>query len=110
MDGHLERWRYALERRGMKVSHNKTEYICVNQRNPSGMARLPGAEMKKVEDFKYLGSTVQSSKEDGDEVMNLEWWRQVAQVEKSVRCDKRVSAKMKGKVHKRVVRPATLHG
>ena len=23
-----ERWRYALERTGMRVSHNKTEYIC----------------------------------------------------------------------------------
>ena len=24
----LERWRYALGRRGMKVSRNKTEYMC----------------------------------------------------------------------------------
>ena len=28
----LERWRYELERRGMKVSCNKTEYMWVNNR------------------------------------------------------------------------------
>ena len=32
----LERWRYALERRGIKVSCSKTEYMCVDERNPSG--------------------------------------------------------------------------
>ena len=26
----LESWRYALERRGMKVSRSKTEYLCKN--------------------------------------------------------------------------------
>ena len=28
----LESWRYALERRGMKVNRRKTEYMCVNER------------------------------------------------------------------------------
>ena len=27
-----ERWRYALERRGMKVGGSKTEYMCENER------------------------------------------------------------------------------
>jgi exonuclease III len=31
----LEMWRFALERRGMKVSRSKTEYMCVNERVPS---------------------------------------------------------------------------
>ena len=52
---------YDLERRGMKVHHSKTEYMCVNERNPSGTMRLQGAVVKKVEDFKYFGSTVQSN-------------------------------------------------
>ena len=42
--------KYVLERRGMKVSHSKTEYMCVNERNPSGTMRLQGVEVKKVED------------------------------------------------------------
>ena len=29
----LESWRYALERRGMKASRLKTEYLCINGEN-----------------------------------------------------------------------------
>ena len=29
----LEFWRYALERRGMKVSRSKTKYLCINGGN-----------------------------------------------------------------------------
>ncbi|KAI5089302.1 histone H4 transcription factor [Silurus meridionalis] len=47
----LERWRYALERRGMKVSRSKTEYMCVNEREGSGVVRLQGEELQKVEEF-----------------------------------------------------------
>ncbi|KAK3569879.1 hypothetical protein QTP86_006755 [Hemibagrus guttatus] len=32
VEENLERWRFALERRGMKVSCSKTEYMCVNER------------------------------------------------------------------------------
>ncbi|KAK3536884.1 hypothetical protein QTP86_027008, partial [Hemibagrus guttatus] len=63
----LERWRFALERRGMKVSRSKTEYMCVNERKGSGTVRLQGEEVKKVQEFKYLGSTVQSNGECGKE-------------------------------------------
>ena len=31
VEDNLERWRYALERRGMKVSHSKTEYMRVRR-------------------------------------------------------------------------------
>ncbi|KAK3530505.1 hypothetical protein QTP86_027871 [Hemibagrus guttatus] len=64
----LERWRFALERRGMKVSRSKTEYMCVNEREGSGTVRLQGEEVKKVQEFKYLGSPVQSNGECGKEV------------------------------------------
>ncbi|KAK3520565.1 hypothetical protein QTP70_027087 [Hemibagrus guttatus] len=64
----LERWRFALERRGMKVSRSKTEYMCVNEREGSGTVRLQGEEVRKVQEFKYLGSTVQSNGECGKEV------------------------------------------
>ncbi|KAK3517708.1 hypothetical protein QTP70_015857 [Hemibagrus guttatus] len=64
----LERWRFALERRGMKVNRSKTEYMCVNEREGSGTVRLQGEDVKKVQEFKYLGSTVQSNGECGKEV------------------------------------------
>ena len=86
VDEKLERWRFALERRGMKVSRSKTEYMCVNERDPSGRVRLQGEEIKKVEDFKYLGSTVQSNGECGKEVKKRVQ-RGSERVEKSVRCD-----------------------
>ncbi|KAK3543486.1 hypothetical protein QTP70_023211, partial [Hemibagrus guttatus] len=67
VEENLERWRFALERRGMKVSHSKTEYMCMNEREGSGTVRLQGEEVKKVQEFKYLGSTVQSNGECGKE-------------------------------------------
>ena len=60
----LESWRYALERRGMKVNRRKTEYTYVNE---NGTVKMQGEEVAKVEDFKYLGSTVQSNGECGRE-------------------------------------------
>ncbi|KAK3541390.1 hypothetical protein QTP86_024010 [Hemibagrus guttatus] len=82
VEENLERWRFALERRGMKVSRSKTEYMCVNEREGSGTVRLHGAEVKKVQEFKYLGSTVQSNGECGKEVkkrVQASWngWRKV---------------------------------
>ncbi|KAI5625322.1 hypothetical protein C0J50_15181 [Silurus asotus] len=107
----LERWRYALERRGMKLSRSKTEYMCVNEREGSGVVRLQGEEIQKVEEFRYLGSTVQSNGECVREVkkrVQAGWseWRRVT----GVICDSRVSAKLKGKVYRTVVRPAMLYG
>ncbi|KAK3574656.1 hypothetical protein QTP86_011565 [Hemibagrus guttatus] len=111
VEENLERWRFALERRGMKVSHSKTEYMCVNEREGSGTVRLQGEEVKKVKEFKYLGSTVQSKGECGKEVkkrVQADWngWRKVS----GVLCDRKISARIKGKVYRTVVRPAMLYG
>ncbi|KAK3542855.1 hypothetical protein QTP70_005441 [Hemibagrus guttatus] len=70
VEENLERWRFALERSGMKVSRSNTEYMCVNEREGSGTVRLQGEEVKKVQKFKYLGSTVQSNGECGKEIFN----------------------------------------
>ncbi|KAK3512367.1 hypothetical protein QTP70_007366 [Hemibagrus guttatus] len=111
VEENLERWRFALERRGMKVSRSKTEYMCVNEREGSGTVRLQGEEVKKVQEFKYLGSTVQSNGECGKEVkkrVQAGWngWRKVA----GVLCDRKISARIKGKVYRTVVRAAMLYG
>ncbi|KAK3534149.1 hypothetical protein QTP86_002297 [Hemibagrus guttatus] len=74
VEENLERWRFALERRGMKVSRSKTEYMCVNEREGSGTVRLQGEEVKKVQEFKYLGSTVQSNGECGKETGPDMYW------------------------------------
>ncbi|KAK3533937.1 hypothetical protein QTP70_034936 [Hemibagrus guttatus] len=111
VEENLERWRFALERRGMKVSRSKTEYMCVNEREGSGTVRLQGEEVKKVQEFKYLESTVQSNGECGKEVkkrVQAGWngWRKVS----GVLCDRKISARIKGKVYRTVVRPAMLYG
>ncbi|KAK3514616.1 hypothetical protein QTP70_021528, partial [Hemibagrus guttatus] len=111
VEENLERWRFTLERRGMKVSRSKTEYMCVNEREGSGTVRLQGEEVKKVQEFKYLGSTVQSNGECGKEVkkrVQAGWngWRKVS----GVLCDRKISARIKGKVYRTVVRPAMLYG
>ncbi|KAK3517427.1 hypothetical protein QTP70_010672 [Hemibagrus guttatus] len=111
VEENLERWRFALERRGMKVSHSKTEYMCVNEREGSGTVRLQGEEVKKVQEFKYLGSTVQSNGECGKEVkkrVQAAWngWRKVW----GVLCERKISARIKGKVYRTVVRAAMLYG
>ncbi|KAK3543035.1 hypothetical protein QTP70_008747 [Hemibagrus guttatus] len=111
VEENLERWRFALERRGMKVSGSKTEYMCVNEREGSGTVRLQGEEVKKVQEFKYLGSTVQSNGECGKEVkkrVQAGWngWRKVS----GVLCDQKISARIKGKVYRTVVRAAMLYG
>ena len=111
----LESWRYALERRGMIVNRRKTEYMCVNERqeNGSGTVNMQREEVVKVEDFKYLGSTVQRNGECGREVktrvgLQAGWngWRRMS----GLICDRRVPARVKGKVHKVAVRPAMLYG
>ena len=112
----LESWRYALERRGMKVNRRKTEYMCVNERQDtgSGTVKMQGEEVAKVDDFKYHGSTVQSNGECGREVKKrVGAYRQDGMGGEEcqrVICDRRVPARVKGKVYKVAVRPAMLYG
>ena len=47
------------------MNRRKTEYMCVNERQVNGTVKMQGEEVAKVEDFKYLGSTVQSNGEYG---------------------------------------------
>lgn len=68
VEGNPEGWSYALERRGIKVSRSKIEYVCANERDQSETVNLQGGEVKKAEDFKYLGSTIQSNGERGIKV------------------------------------------
>ncbi|KAF7695632.1 hypothetical protein HF521_007355, partial [Silurus meridionalis] len=65
--------------------------------------------VEKVEEFRYLGSTVQSNGECIREVkkrVQAGWRRVIA----GVICDRRVSVRVKGKVYRTVVRPEMLYG
>ena len=54
VEGNLERWKYVLERREMRASCSKTEYMCFNEREASGTLRLQRVEVEKIHE-----STVQ---------------------------------------------------
>ena len=67
------------------------------QDNGSSTVKMQGEELVKVEDFKYLGSTVQRNGECGREVkksVQAGWngWRRMS----GVICDMRVPARVKG--------------
>ena len=55
----IECRRYALERRGMKVSRSKIEYLCINRGNDDEKVKMDNTKVSRVKEFKYLGSTVQ---------------------------------------------------
>ena len=107
----LESWKYALERRGMKVSRSKTEYLCINGENDDETVKMEDAKVPRVKEFKYLGSTVQESGGCEREVkkrVQAGWngWRRVS----GVICDRRLPARIKGKVYSSMVRPAMVYG
>ena len=78
----LECWRYALERRGMEVNRSKTECVCINGGNDDETVKLEDTKVPRVKKFKLLG----------------------------VICDRRLPARVKGKVYTTVVRPAMVYG
>ena len=99
VEGRLESWRYALERRGTKVSRSKTEYLCINDGNDKKTVKMEDTKVPRVKKFKYLGLTVQESGSCEREVkrrVQAGWnvWRKVL----GVICDRRLPVRVKGKV------------
>ena len=85
--------------------------MCVNERQVNGTVKMQGEEVAKVEDFKYLGTTIQSNGECGREVkkrVQAGWngWKRMS----GVFCDRTVPARVKGKVYKVAVTPVMLYG
>ena len=66
--------------------------------------------MPRVKEFKYLGSTVQESGSCQRRMERVQagWngWRKVS----GVICDRKLPARVKGKVYSSVVRPAMVYG
>lgn len=109
----VEQWREALERAGLRVSREKTEYMHCNFSNTNENASilLQNHQLKKVIHFKYLGSIIcndGSIDMDVTHRINTGWmkWRELT----GVLCDSKMPVRIKGKVYKTAVRPAMMHG
>ena len=104
----LESWRYALERKEMKVSWSKTKYQCINRGNDDKEVKMEDTKVPRVKEFKYLASTMQKSGSCEREVKKRVQaeWRKVS----GVICNKRLPARIKGKVYSPVMRPAMVYG
>ena len=106
----LQCWRYTSKRRGMKVNRSKTEYQCINGGNDKETVKMEDTEVPRIKEFKYLGSTVQESgsceKKVKRSVGRMEQMEKVS----GVICDRRLPARVKGKVHRSVVRQAMVYG
>ena len=103
----LEYWKYALERREMKVSRSKTEYLCTYGGNDDETVKMEDTKVPREKEFKYLRSTVQENGGCEREIkkrVQAGWngWRRVS----GVICDRRLAARVKGKVYSLVVKPA----
>ena len=95
----------------MKVSRSKKKYLYINRGNDDETVKMEDTKMPRVKEFKYLGSTVQESSSCEREVkkrVQAGWygWRKVS----GVICDKRLQARVKGKVYRSVVRPVMVYG
>ena len=95
----------------MKVSRSKTEYLCINGGNDDETVKMEDTKVPRVKEFKYLGSTVQESGGCEREIkkrVQAGWngWRRVLGVIR----DRRLPARVKGKVYSSVVRPAIVYG
>ena len=93
------------------MSQTKTEYLRVGSVDDGEELKLQEEMVKRAKNFKYLGSTVSSDGRCEEEVRRriqagCMSWRKVS----GVLCDRKLSAKVKGKMYKSVVRPAMLYG
>ena len=69
---------------------------------------MEDTKMPRVKEFKYLGSTVQESEREVKKRLQAGWngWRRVS----GVICDRRLPARVKGKVYSSVIRPKMVYG
>ena len=98
-----------MEDRGMRVSREKTEYLCLGSQEDQ--VHMAGSQLKRVDDFKYLGSMIQMDGGTEKEVakrIQAGWgaWRKVT----GIMCERKVLAAVKGRMYKTMIRPAMLYG
>jgi len=103
----LNKWKQALESNGLRISRSKTEYLhCPysDPTSPSPDIYLDGQLLKTCDQFKYLGSVVQSDgscNADLNNRVSVGWmkWQQNS----GIFCDKKMPMKLKGRLYISVV-------
>ena len=107
----LESWRYALERKRIKVSRSKTKYLPVNGGNDKKIVKMEDKKVPRVKEYKYLGSAFQASGSCERQIKRRvqAGWNRCRKVS-GVICDRRLPARVKGKVYNSVVRPTMVCG
>ena len=95
-----------------KVSRQKAEYLKLRagNRQDVGTVVMQGEKVKQVEEFKYLGSTVQLDGGSDTEItkrIKAGWgaWKRIT----GMRYDWKVPGTVKGQLYKTMVRPAMLY-
>nr|XP_027215958.1 uncharacterized protein LOC113808684 [Penaeus vannamei] len=107
----LSQWKRALEDRGLEISRTKSEYLSFNEFEEENGVEIDDEIIKWVPAFKYLGSHVTEDGELDVEVnQRIQSGWQACRRFSGVLCDKKISARLKGKVYKTAVSPAILYG
>ena len=88
----------------------KTEYLKAVGVDDGEELKLQGEKVKRAKNFKYLGSTVISDGRCEEVRRRIQaGWISCRKVSGDL-CDKKLSARVKGKMYKSFVRPAMLYG
>ena len=87
----LETWRVVFERRGLKISRTKTEYLPSPTNDTETTVKIVDAELPTVTSFKYPGSMFTSkggSQADVNNRIRIGWmkWKEVS----GVICDRKM--------------------
>lgn len=110
VEDRLQQIQERLENIGMKINMDKTEAMIIGGEE-TVMKERNGGIIKRVEQFKYLGSIITTDNNinaDMDNRIRCGWQKFTAC--KEILLDKRVPVRLKGRILKTVVRPAILYG
>ena len=93
------------------MSRSKTKYLKAGDVDDGEELKLQGEKLMRAKNFKYLGSTIDSDGRCEEEVrrrIQAGWmsWKKVS----GVLCNRKLSARVEGKMCKSVFRPAMLYG
>ena len=106
------KWQSCMERRRLHVNAANTEVmVCSKERENVNILDRHNNQLKQMEAFKYLGSTLTETGSCQAEVaarVDAAWckWRELT----PVICDKKILARLTAKVYKSMVRPVLLYG